>query len=279
MQIHETVAGLRAALKVSHGGTPGTVLVPTMGNLHEGHIALMEQARRHGDTVVATIFVNRLQFRPGEDFEKYPRTFAADCEKLAAAGVDHLFAPTEAEMYPRPQGFHVVPPAELDGTLDGEFRPGHFKGVATVVMKLFQIAQPQVALFGKKDYQQLMVIRNMVADLNLPIEIVGGETVRAADGLALSSRNGYLSAAERAEAPRLNRLLREIVAALRAGSRDHAGLENRAVAELESAGWQPDYIAIRRQADLQAPADAVSPLVVLAAARLGSTRLIDNLEV
>lgn len=279
MRIHDTIAGLRAALKVSRGGTPRVVLVPTMGNLHEGHIALMRQARGHGDAVVATIFVNRLQFRPGEDFDKYPRTFQADCEKLAAAGVDHLFAPTEAEMYPRPQGFHVVPPAELDGTLDGEFRPGHFKGVATVVMKLFQIAQPQVALFGKKDYQQLMVIRNMVADLDLPIEIVGGETVRAADGLALSSRNGYLSAAERAEAPRLNRLLREIVAALRAGERDYTGLEAKAVAGLRSAGWQPDYVAIRAQSNLQPPADATAPLVVLAAARLGSTRLIDNLEV
>ena len=278
MHIHDTIAGLRAALKVSHGGTPRIVLVPTMGNLHEGHIALMRQAREHGDTVVATIFVNRLQFRPGEDFEKYPRTFQADCDKLSAAGVDHLFAPDEAEMYPRPQGFHVVPPAELDGTLDGEFRPGHFKGVATVVMKLFQIAQPQVALFGKKDYQQLMIIRNMVADLNLPITIVGGETVRAADGLALSSRNGYLSKAERAEAPRLNRLLREIVAALRAGNRDHAELEGKVVTELTSAGWRPDYVAIRAQVDLQRPARDDAPLVVLAAARLGSTRLIDNIE-
>lgn len=279
MLIHDTIAGLRAALKVSRGGTPAIALVPTMGNLHEGHIALMTQARDHGDTVVATIFVNRLQFRPGEDFEKYPRTFQADCEKLVAASVDHLFAPNEAEMYPRPQGFHVVPPAELDGTLDGEFRPGHFKGVATVVMKLFQIAQPHVALFGKKDYQQLMIIRNMVADLNLPIAIVGGETVRAADGLALSSRNGYLSVAERAEAPRLNRLLREIVAALRAGNRDYSALEAKAIAELTSAGWQPDYVAIRTRSTLQAPTDLHTPLVVLAAARLGATRLIDNLEV
>ncbi len=279
MLIHDTIAGLRAALKVSRGGTPAIALVPTMGNLHEGHIALMTQARGHADTVVATIFVNRLQFRPGEDFEKYPRTFQADCAKLVAAGVDHLFAPTEAEMYPRPQGFHVVPPAELDGTLDGEFRPGHFKGVATVVMKLFQIAQPQVALFGKKDYQQLMVIRNMVEDLNLPIEIVGGETVRAADGLALSSRNGYLSAAERAEAPRLYRLLTRIATALRAGQRDLATLEGDAMAELSSAGWAPDYVAIRSRRDLQLPADSDAPLVALAAARLGSTRLIDNLEV
>jgi len=275
MQVHPTIAGLRAALKQA-----GRVaLVPTMGNLHEGHIALMRQARDHGDAVVATIFVNRLQFRPGEDFEKYPRTFQADCDKLAAAGVDHLFAPDEAEMYPQPQGYHVVPPTAQDAILEGEFRPGHFKGVATVVMKLFQIAQPQTALFGKKDYQQLMVIRNMVADLNLPIDIIGGETVRAADGLALSSRNGYLSAAERAEAPRLFRTLTKVVAALRAGSPDREGLEGQAMAELAAAGWFPDYVAVRKKLDLQCPAAHDSGLVVLAAARLGSTRLIDNLEV
>jgi pantoate--beta-alanine ligase len=278
MQIHETIAGLRAALK-NAGPGKRVALVPTMGNLHEGHIALMTQARRHGDTVVATIFVNRLQFRPGEDFEKYPRTFQADCEKLAAAGVDHLFAPTEAEMYPRPQGYHVVPPAEHDGVLEGEFRPGHFKGVATVVMKLFQIVQPDVALFGKKDYQQLMVIRNMVADLNLAIEIVGGETVRATDGLALSSRNGYLSTQERAEAPRLNRTITKVVEALAAGNADYMGLERQAMAELAAAGWSPDYVAIRKKLDLQLPAAHESGLVVLAAARLGSTRLIDNREV
>ena len=275
MQIHETIAGLRAAL--SNVGR--VVLVPTMGNLHEGHIALMRQARDHGDTVVATIFVNRLQFRPGEDFEKYPRTFAADCEKLAAAGVDHLFAPAENEMYPRPQGYHVVPPAEHDNALEGEFRPGHFRGVATVVMKLFQIAQPAAALFGKKDYQQLMVIRNMVADLNLPIAIVGGETVRAADGLALSSRNGYLSAGERAEAPRLSHTITKVVEAIRTGNVDFTGLERQAMAELAAAGWFPDYVAIRKKLDLQLPSAHESGLVVLAAARLGSTRLIDNLEV
>jgi len=275
MQIHETVAGLRAALK----NAGRVALVPTMGNLHDGHIALMTQARAHADTVVATIFVNRLQFRPGEDFEKYPRTFQADCDKLVAAGVDHLFAPTEAEMYPRPQGYHVVPPAEHDGILEGEFRPGHFRGVATVVMKLFQIARPDVALFGKKDYQQLMVIRNMVADLNLAIEIVGGETVRAPDGLALSSRNGYLSAQERMEAPRLNRTITKVVEAIRVGNPDFIGLERQATAELAAAGWFPDYVAIRKKLDLQLPAAHESGLVVLAAARLGSTRLIDNLEV
>lgn len=275
MQIHDTIAGLRAALK-----TAGRVaLVPTMGNLHEGHIALMTQASTHGDVVVASIFVNRLQFRPGEDFEKYPRTFAADCEKLAAAGVGHLFAPTEAEMYPQPQRYYIDPPPEQANILDGEFRPGHFRGMATVVMKLFQIVQPQAALFGKKDYQQLMVIRNMVQELNLPIEIVPGETVRAADGLALSSRNGYLSAPERAEAPRLYRLLERIAAALRAGSRDFAGLEQATLVELQSHGWFPDYIAVRNKTDLQLPSFHDSGWLVLAAAQLGSTRLIDNLEV
>jgi pantoate--beta-alanine ligase len=278
MQIHDTVSGLRAALKPLRAAQR-IALVPTMGNLHEGHIALMTEARKHVDAVVATIFVNRIQFRPGEDFENYPRTLEADCEKLVAAGVDHLFAPTEREMYPQPQAYHVEPPPEHAGIIEGEFRPGHFRGVATVVMKLFQIAQPDVALFGKKDFQQLMVIRNMVADFNLPIEIVGGETVRAPDGLALSSRNGYLSAAERAEAPRLSRALTKVVEAIRAGNRDFSGLERAAMAEMAAHGWIPDYIAVRNIFDLQLPAAHESRLVVLAAARLGSTRLIDNLEV
>ena len=275
MQIHETIASLRAVRRK----TGRMALVPTMGNLHEGHIALMTQARDHADQVVATIFVNRLQFRPGEDFEKYPRTFAADCERLEAAGVEHLFAPTEAEMYPRLQTYQIEPPPEQAGILDGEFRPGHFRGVATVVMKLFQIAQPDVALFGKKDYQQLMVIRNMTQEFNLPIEIIGGETVRAADGLALSSRNGYLSTAERAEAPHLFRILTKVVEAIRAGSRNLSLLEEGAIAELQDSGWIPDYVALRKKLDLQLPSAHDSGLLVLAAARLGSTRLIDNLEV
>jgi pantoate--beta-alanine ligase len=275
MEIHETIIGLRTALQ----NTSRIALVPTMGNLHDGHIALLRQARAHGDTVVASIFVNRLQFRPGEDFEKYPRTLQADREKLAAAGVNYLFAPGEAEMYPHPQGYHVVPPAAQNNILEGTFRPDHFQGVATVVMKLFQIVRPAVALFGKKDYQQLMVIRNMAADFNLPIKIIGGETVRASDGLALSSRNGYLSAQERAEAPRLNRVITGIVMALRSGNADFAGLERQAAAELTAAGWFPDYVAIRKKFDLQLPTAHESGLVVLAAARLGSTRLIDNQEV
>ena len=275
MQIHETIAGLRAA----RAKAGRVALVPTMGNLHEGHIALMTQARAHADQVIATIFVNRLQFRPGEDFEKYPRTFEADCARMEAAGVEHLFAPGEAEMYPQPQSYHVEPPPDQAGVLDGEFRPGHFRGVATVVMKLFQIAQADVALFGKKDYQQLMVIRNMVREFAVPVEIIPGETVRAADGLALSSRNGYLSASERAEAPRLYQVITEIAAAVRGGAKNYPDLEAKAMNTLRVNGWMPDYIALRKKLDLQSPSAGDSGLVVLAAARLGSTRLIDNLEI
>jgi pantoate--beta-alanine ligase len=275
MQIHETIAGVRAALQ----SAGRIVFVPTMGNLHDGHIALMRQARAHGDTVVASIFVNRLQFRPGEDFDKYPRTFAADCERLVAAGVDHLFAPVETELYPEPQRYVVEPPAEHATILEGEFRPGHFRGVATVVMKLFAIVRPQAALFGKKDFQQFMVLSAMVREFALPIEVIPGETVRAADGLALSSRNGYLSAAERAEAPRLHRVLSQLATAIRSGNRDFAAQEAAGLAELRANGWEPDYLAVRRKFDLQSPAAHDSGLVVLAAARLGSTRLIDNLEV
>ncbi len=276
MQIHQTIAATRAAL-----ASAGRIaFVPTMGNLHEGHITLMRQARRHGDTVVASIFVNRLQFRPGEDFDKYPRSFAADCEQLVAAGVDHLFAPDEHEFYPVPQHYFLEPPAEHANILEGEFRPGHFRGVATVVMKLFAIVQPQAALFGMKDYQQFMVLSAMVREFALPIEVIAGETVRADDGLALSSRNGYLSASERAEAPRLHRCLANIAAAVRHGNRDYAALEAAAITELRSHGWQPDYIAVRKRIDLQSPPiNEETPLVVLAAARLGSTRLIDNLEI
>lgn len=275
MQIHDTVAATRAALQ----NAGRIVFVPTMGNLHEGHIALMKQARAHGDTVVASIFVNRLQFRPGEDFEKYPRTFEADCEKLVAAGVDHLFAPDETELYPALQRYVIEPPAEHATILEGEFRPGHFRGVATVVMKLFGVVQPHAALFGKKDYQQFMVLSAMVREFALPIEIIPGETIRAADGLALSSRNGYLSASERAEAPRLYQCLTKVVTAVRGGNRDFASLERDAQAELQAHGWIPDYVAVRRRLDLQSASAIDDPLVVLAAARLGTTRLIDNIEI
>lgn len=274
MQIHSAIADLRAALK----NRGRIVFVPTMGNLHAGHISLMEQARAHGDTVVASIFVNRLQFGPNEDFDKYPRTFQADCDKLAAAGVDVLFAPTETDLYPEPQTYHVEPPG-IQNILDGEFRPGHFRGVATVVTKLFNCVQPQAAVFGKKDYQQLMVIRNMTRQLALPIDIIGGETVRAEDGLALSSRNGYLSTEERAEAPRLYRLLNQIRQAILAGNRNFSALENSAIAELTAAGWKTDYVAIRQQADLTPAQAGNHDWVVLAASRLGNTRLIDNIEI
>lgn len=277
MQIHPTITGLRAALK----NAGRIVFVPTMGNLHDGHITLMQRARAHGDTVVASIFVNRLQFRPGEDFDRYPRTLEADCEKLVAAGVDHLFAPSEEELYPTPQRYLVEPPAEHANILEGEFRPGHFRGVATVVMKLFAIVQPQAALFGKKDYQQFMVLSAMVREFALPIEVIPGETVRAPDGLALSSRNGYLSPAERAEAPRLYRCLSKVAQAVRAGNRDFSRLEAQAMAELAAHGWAPDYVAVRNRIDLQSPPTdgPIPPLVVLGAARLGTTRLIDNLEI
>ncbi|HJW03869.1 MAG TPA: pantoate--beta-alanine ligase [Azospira sp.] len=274
MQIFSRVDDLRSALK----GRDQVVFVPTMGNLHEGHISLMTQARQYGQTVVASIFVNRLQFGPGEDFDKYPRTFEADCAKLEAAGVDVLFAPTEADLYPEPQTYLVEPP-EIQNWLEGEIRPGHFRGAATVVLKLFNIVQPDTALFGKKDYQQLMILRNMARQLALPIRVIGGETVRAADGLALSSRNGYLTPAERAEAPRLHRELNRLRDAIRAGNHDYATLEQAAKSALDAAGWKADYVAVRQQSDLQVPTQPGAPLVVLAASRLGSTRLIDNLEI
>lgn len=275
MQIHHTIESLRSA----RAQAGRVAFVPTMGTLHEGHIALMRQARAHADCVIASIFVNRLQFGAGEDFEHYPRTFAADCEKLEAAGVAHLFAPDEQVMYPQPQRYHVEPAPAQVSILEGEFRPGHFRGVATVVMKLLNIVQPDVALFGKKDYQQLMVLSNMVREMAMPVEVLPGDTVRADDGLALSSRNGYLSAEERRRAPLLHRLLCRIRDAVRSGDHDLLKLETEAMAELEAAGWQPDYIAVRRRADLQPPVHLDDALVVLAAARLGKTRLIDNLEI
>ncbi|KAI5912733.1 pantoate--beta-alanine ligase [Thauera sp. 2A1] len=275
MQIHHTIESLRAA-RASAGKV---AFVPTMGNLHEGHITLMKQAREHADTVIASIFVNRLQFGAGEDFDRYPRTLRADCEMLEAAGVGHVFAPDETVMYPQPQRYVVQPAAAHVSILEGEFRPGHFGGVATVVLKLLNIVQPDVALFGKKDYQQLMVLSNMVRELALPVEIVAGDTVRAADGLALSSRNGYLSAEERAEAPNLHRVLARVRDAVRAGDHDLLKLETEAMAELAARGWVPDYIAVRRRADLQPALHLDDALVVLAAAKLGRTRLIDNLEI
>ena len=274
MQIHSTIKSLRQALS----SRTRVAFAPTMGNLHEGHASLMREGAKHADTVVASIFVNRTQFGPNEDFDTYPRTLEADCARLQAAGVAHVFAPTEIELYPTPQSYFVTPSAAHDGILEGATRPGHFRGAATVVCKLFNIVQPDVALFGKKDYQQLMVLRNMVSELCLPIELIGCEIVRAEDGLALSSRNGYLSAAERAEAPRLQRELAALAAAVRSGERDFARLEKAATAHLAAAGWQPDYITIRRRSDLQPP-ETGDALVVLAAAKIGATRLIDNIEI
>jgi len=279
MKIISSIDDLRDQLS----GQLRTAFVPTMGNLHEGHLSLMRLARKHGDPVVASIFVNRLQFGPNEDFDKYPRTFQADVEKLEKEGVYVLFAPTEKDLYPEPQEYRVQPPDGLGNTLEGEFRPGFFNGVCTVVTKLFSCVQPRVAVFGKKDYQQLMIIRNMARQFAMPTEIIGAETFRAGDGLALSSRNGYLSAEERAEAPFLYQTLNYVAEQARAGHPDLLALERDAMARLAARGWQPDYVSIRKRMNLQAPsADeqaAGAPLVVLAAAKLGNTRLIDNLEI
>ena len=253
-------------------------VVPTMGNLHDGHIALVHAAKPLGDVTLATVFVNRLQFAPHEDFDSYPRTLEADCDKLQAAGCDIVFAPSEREMYPEPQTFRVEPAPALANILEGHFRPGFFGGVCTVVMKLLSCTQARVAVFGKKDYQQLLVIRHMVQQFAMPIDIVGIPTRRAEGGLALSSRNGYLSEAQREQARLLSRTLQQMAQAVQAGATDFAALEAQALQTLSSAGWQPDYMTVRRQADLQPPAPG-DAMVVLGAARLGGTRLIDNLEI
>ena len=265
--------------------------VPTMGNLHEGHLSLMRIARQYGDPVIASIFVNRLQFGPHEDFDKYPRTLEEDASKLEKEGVYVLFAPTERVLYPEPQEYRVDPPKQLGDILEGEFRPGFFKGVCTVVLKLFSCVQPKVAIFGKKDYQQLMIIRQMAQQFALPVDIVAGETIRAEDGLALSSRNGFLSTEERLEAPQLQialQNLRHEIHALQSSSlvtspSQLVSLEQKSIDVLKGRGWAPDYIAIRKRSNLLAPnaEDLASKqdLVILTAAKLGKTRLIDNLEV
>ena len=283
MRIISDIHDLRAQMS----GQNRVAFVPTMGNLHAGHLSLMKIAAVHGDPVVASIFVNRLQFGPNEDFDKYPRTMQSDVDKLEAEHVYVLFAPTEKDLYPEPQEYRVLPPTQLGDILEGEFRPGFFQGVCTVVLKLFSCVQPRVAVFGKKDYQQLMIIRSMCRQLALPVEIIAAETVRDVDGLALSSRNQYLSVEDRAEAPRLYRMLNQVRDAIQsdvahAAENLHA-LEEKAVAELTEHGWKPDYVAVRRQHDLLEPTPeqvrAGEPLVILAAARLGTTRLIDNLEI
>ena len=280
MKIVRSVQELRDQLH----GQNRIAFVPTMGNLHAAHLSLMTLARRHGDPVVASVFVNRLQFGPNEDFDRYPRTLQEDIEKLQAHGqVYVLFAPDERELYPEPQNYRVLPPTDLGDILEGQFRPGFFLGVTTVVLKLFSCVQPRVAVFGKKDYQQWMIVRNMCRQFCLPTEIVAHETVRETDGLALSSRNRYLDDGERRVAPQLFRELTQIRMRIRAGEHDLAQLEKDAVRSLLAGGWQPDYVAIRRQSDLKLPSadevEAGEPLVVLAAAQLGRTRLIDNVEI
>ncbi|MDB5754860.1 MAG: pantoate--beta-alanine ligase [Massilia sp.] len=279
MKIISSIDELRDQLS----GQLRTAFVPTMGNLHEGHLSLMRLARKHGDPVVASIFVNRLQFGPNEDFDKYPRTFQSDVEKLEKEGVYVLFAPTEKDLYPEPQEFRVRPPDDLGNTLEGEFRPGFFSGVTTVVLKLFSCVRPRVAVFGKKDYQQLMIVRNMSRQFALQTEIIAAETWRADDGLALSSRNSFLSEAERLEAPALFKALNMVAGEMRTGHLDIVALERQAMEGLSKHGWNPDYISVRKRSDLQAPSAGDlaqgAPLVVLAAAKLGTTRLIDNLEI
>jgi len=283
MKIISDINELRDHLR----GQNRTSFVPTMGNLHAGHLSLMRLARQYGDPVVASIFVNRLQFGPNEDFDSYPRTMQADIDKLEQEGVYILFAPTEKDLYPQPQEYRVDPPQQLGDTLEGEFRPGFFKGVCTVVLKLFSCVQPRVAVFGKKDYQQLMIVRQMASQFALPVEIVPAETIRAEDGLALSSRNIYLSASERAEAPALQRQLsamREQVLGLKEKTVSALmDIEAKALTQMQTRGWEPDYMAIRQQGDLakptQANLDSGQPLVIVTAAKLGKTRLIDNLEI
>lgn len=277
MQIVTTIAELRDVL-ADRAGSGRVSFVPTMGNLHDGHLSLVRQAATLADLTVVSIFVNRLQFLPHEDFDTYPRTWDSDVEALRGAGCDVLFAPNESELYPEQQTFTVRPDPALADILEGEFRPGFFTGVCTVVMKLFGCVQPQVAVFGSKDYQQLMVIRRMVRQFALPITIVAGDTARASDGLALSSRNAYLTELERAEAVQLSRSLRAMADQVGAGDRDFAAIEQRTRQTLVERGWRPDYVVLRRREDLGPPGPD-DPLVALAAAKLGATRLIDNLEV
>lgn len=273
MKVIHTVIALRESL----ADQSGVVFVPTMGSLHAGHLALMREARSHGACVVASVFVNPLQFGVNEDFDRYPRTLAADCQLMQGL-VDVVFAPSEAEMYPLPQTLFVELPA-LANELCGASRPGHFRGMATVVLKLLNIVQPKIALFGKKDYQQLHIIRQLVAQFNLPIQIVGGATVRAVDGLALSSRNQYLSAAQRQIAPELYRTLQSVSEQLLQGGAIFSALSEKIVSQLNAHGWQVDYLSLRNQADLSVMNELTQAGIILVAAKLGNTRLLDNIEV
>ena len=274
MIIAHTIDDLKQALK----NIDNIAFVPTMGCLHDGHLALVENAKQKSCFIVVSIFVNPLQFGPSEDFDRYPKTFAADCEKLEKAGVHVLFSPTVDTLYPRPQTCFVEP-ASHDRLLEAKTRPGHFKGVATVVLKLLNLVKPAYAFFGKKDYQQLAMIRNMVDELNVDIELVGVETVRENDGLAMSSRNLYLSAEERKTAPMLYQMLLSIREQIRQGEKQFDRLTWQATEKLNQAGWQTDYLVVCPQNQLQSEPVWGTPLVILAAAKLGTTRLIDNLEI
>ncbi len=280
MRVVDRISDLREQVRQWRNAGERVGLVPTMGNLHRGHLDLVERMKAHADRVVVSIFVNPLQFGAGEDFASYPRTLEADCEQLRALGADLVFAPSVAEVYPDggELSTRVDVPA-LGSILCGASRPGHFAGVATVVSKLFNLVQPDAAIFGKKDYQQLMVIKQMVRDLNIPVTILEADTVREADGLAMSSRNGYLSPSERQQAPALARILREAAERIVAGERQFRALEEWAVQALNEAGFRPDYVSVRRQSDLHEANDTDQDLVLLAAAWLGRARLIDNIEV
>ena len=274
MEVIKTVKELRERLKRE----PEVSCVPTMGNIHDGHLSLVHIAKSQAPVSVTTIFVNRLQFGQGEDFEKYPRTFAEDCAKLEAAGNTIVFAPDEKEMYPEPQTFYVDLP-KVANKLEGRFRPGHFRGMATVVLKLFNTVQPQYAVFGKKDYQQLAIVRQLVEQFALPIRIIPAETVRAEDGIALSSRNRFLSPAERKEAIRLREAIVGVRDAVVGGDRNFIAMEYAAGVLLARHGWQVDYVVVRNQRAVMRPEPQDKALVVLGAAKLGNTRLIDNLEI
>lgn len=275
MKLINSVAELRKELE----GRKSVGFVPTLGNLHEGHIKIVGIAKEHAKFSVVSVFVNRLQFEPGGDFDRYPRTLMEDCAKLDVAGVDIVFAPDEKELYPLPQVVFVEP-SPMAVMLEGEHRPGHFRGVTTVVLKLLNIVEPDVVIFGKKDYQQLAILSAMVDQLNVPVKVIGGETVRAEDGLALSSRNNYLTPAQRIEAPRLQRHLSRIKYEVEKNHNDNfKQLENLATEDLQLHGWRPDYVSVRNRHTLNLPNPDDKELVVLAAVWLGNTRLIDNLEI
>lgn len=274
MEVIKTIKELRERLTRESQ----VACVPTMGNIHDGHLSLVRIAREHAPVTVTTIFVNRLQFGQGEDFDKYPRTFEEDCAKLEAEGNTIVFAPDEKQMYPEPQVFYVDLP-KIANKLEGRFRPGHFRGMATVVLKLFNAAQPQVAVFGKKDYQQLAIVRHMVGQFALPITIIPAETVRAEDGLALSSRNRFLSSAERKEAIRLRQAILQVKDAVESGDRNFIAIEYAAGELLARHDWKVDYVVVRTRRSLLRPDSQDKELVVLGAAKLGTTRLIDNQEI